>query len=401
MTRADSAPHLLTLIFVTAVSVLSLNMFVPSLANMASEFGTPYSVMSIAIAGYLAATAVAQLLIGALSDRLGRRKVVLGIIAIFTVASTGCALVDDIRTFLFFRMLQSVIACGYALSLTIVHDTANECEAIGLISYISMAMALAPIFGPMLGGVLDASFGWRANFYLYAIAGTMLFVLCWHDLGETKTPNKESTAQSSKSMLGPLAEPRFFGYALCSAFSIGAFYAFIAGAPFIAQNVFGISTLTVGTYIGSITCGYLVGTAISAQLAKQWKPTTLMLAGRLIACAGLLVGLILLINDFTEVLHFFGATVFVGLGNGITTPSSSAGAISVCTKQGGSAAGISGALTVAVGAMVTLLTGYLLTEDNARLVLLGMMFSCSFLGLLATCWVIRLKEPLQKVAVSS
>ena len=182
MNAPNSPPTLFTLILLTAFSTLTLNMFLPSLANIAADLDTSYAKVSLAVAGYLAVTAVIQLIVGPLSDRIGRRPVLLGAIVIFTFASLGSALTTNIWVFLAFRVFQGGMIAGYALSLAIVRDTDSERKAVGLIGYISMAMAVAPMLGPMLGGVLDTAFGWRANFYFYAGAGLLLLAICWIDL---------------------------------------------------------------------------------------------------------------------------------------------------------------------------------------------------------------------------
>lgn len=387
MRAATIPPHLHTLILLTAFSPLTLNMFLPSLANIADDLQTDYAVVSLAVAGYLAVTAVIQLIAGPLSDRFGRRPVLLSALSVFTLASMGCALAEDIWTFLAFRMLQGGMIAGYTISLAIVRDTTEERKAAGLISYISMSMAVAPLLGPMLGGLLDTAFGWRASFYVYFMSGLALLALCWIDLGETNDTARSDPDQESDDAKALLAKARFWGYALCTAFSIGAFYTFLAGAPLVARSVFDVSTATLGVLIGSITAGFMTGSFLSARLAQKFPLTTMMLAGRTVACSGLLVGLLIVLAGHLSLVTFFGATVFVGLGNGLTIPSSNAGAMSVRPKLAGTAAGVSGALTVAGGAALTTLTGFLLTDMNAPYMLIGIMLVASFAGLLSAAWV--------------
>ncbi|MGI9500515.1 MAG: Bcr/CflA family efflux MFS transporter [Geminicoccaceae bacterium] len=387
MRAATTPPHLHTLILLTAFSPLTLNMFLPSLANIADDLQTDYAVVSLAVAGYLAVTAVIQLIAGPLSDRFGRRPVLLIALSVFTLASMGCALAEDIWTFLAFRMLQGGMIAGYTISLAIVRDTTEERKAAGLISYVSMSMAVAPLLGPMLGGLLDTAFGWRASFYFYFMSGVTLLVLCWIDLGETNDAARSGPDQKGDDVKALLVEARFWGYALCTAFSIGAFYTFLAGAPLVARAVFDVSTATLGVLIGSITAGFMTGSFLSARLAPSFPLTTMMLAGRLVACSGLLIGLLILLAGHLSLVTFFGATVFVGLGNGLTIPSSNAGAMSIRPQLAGTAAGVSGALTVAGGAALTTLTGFLLTDMNAPYMLIGIMFVASFAGLLSAAWV--------------
>ena len=383
---------LLTLILLTAFSTLSLNMFLPSLASIAEDFDASYATVSLAVGGYLAVTAIVQLIVGPMSDQIGRRPVLLGALVLFTLASIGCAVTSSIWTFLAFRMLQGGIISGYALSLAIVRDTNSERKAAGLIGYISMSMAIAPMLGPMLGGVLDTAFGWRANFYFYGISGIVLLALCWIDLGETKPRNEPGTSVKPEQFVDLLREPLFWAVSLCSATSIGAFYIFLTGAPLVAQIQFGASTAEIGFFLGTITAGFFCGAFISARFAPKFHPTTMMLAGRLVACLGLTAGATAMYSTEPSPTLFFGSTVFVGLGNGITTPSSNAAAVSVRPKLAGSAAGLNGALVVALGAILTTGVGSVLPATEPALPLMLFMLTASGAGLLCVLIAIYLSR---------
>ena len=211
MTRkAVSPPHLVTLILLTAPTVLSLNMFLPSLPKMAGSYSTSYETISLAIAGYPAVTAVLRLVMGPLSDRFGRRPVLLLSLAIFVVASLGCIFADTVGSFLLFRAGQSVVIAGRVLSLAVVRDTRPEREAASLIGYIAMAMAVAPMVGPMIGGGLDELFGRRSNFVLLAVFGSMLMAVCLLDFGETNE-NPSSTFGAQFRTYPELCRSRRFG----------------------------------------------------------------------------------------------------------------------------------------------------------------------------------------------
>lgn len=385
---ATSPPGLPTLILLSGLSVLSLNMFVPSLANMAADFGVSYSLVSLSIGGYLGITAVLQLIIGPLSDRFGRRPVLLAALAIFTLASLVCALTTDIRVFLAFRVLQGAVIAGWALSLAVIRDTAPPRKAASLMGYVSMAMAVGPMLGPLFGGGLDELFGWRASFAAFFILGLALLSLCWVDLGETNTDQSASFGKQFRAYPELLRARQFWGYALCMAFSTGAFYSFLAGAPLAAATMYDMSAAMLGVCIGSITAGFMLGSFLSGRFAGRYPLTTMMIAGRIVACSGLAAGLVLLLAGVVHVALFFGATIFVGIGNGITMPSSNAGALSVRPRLAGSAAGLSGALTVGGGAAVTALTSAVLTGANAAPVLLGVMLLSSFTALAAALYVL-------------
>ncbi|MEM7172617.1 MAG: multidrug effflux MFS transporter [Pseudomonadota bacterium] len=381
------APKLVTLILLSGLSVVSLNMFLPSLATMAADFEAPYAIVNLSIAGYAAMTAVLQLIVGPLSDRFGRRPVILVALTLFCLASLGCFLASDIAVFLVFRMLQAAIVSGYTVSLAVVRDCTGTQKAASLMGYMAMAYAVAPMIGPTFGGVLGEAFGWRANFAVFALFGAAMLILCFFDLRETNANPSKTLTQQLRAYPELIGSRRFWGYAFCMAFSIGGFYTFLGGAPFVASVLFEISSATLGIYIGSITCGFLFGSFLAGRYAVRFPLTTMMIAGRIVASVGLLIGLAFLSIGIVHEATLFGACIFYGMGNGITLPSSNAGALSVRPALAGSAAGLSGAITVAGGGLMSGVTGLLLTEQTAAPVLLAMMLLSAVLGLAAALYV--------------
>jgi DHA1 family bicyclomycin/chloramphenicol resistance-like MFS transporter len=388
---ASAPPKLFTLVLLSGLSVVSLNMFLPSLSNIAAEFQTSYRLLaSVSIAGYAAMTTVLQLLIGPLSDRVGRRPVVLVSLVIFVVASLGCLLALDVWAFLLFRTMQAAIVSGFALSRVIIRDTEPAQKAASLMGYLSIAWAIAPMLAPMLGGAFDQLFGWRANFWAFLGFGAAVLVLSWLDLGETNKNPSETFTKQFKAFPSLFRSRRFWGYSLCMAFSMGALYAFLAAAPLVATTVFQMSPATLGFYMGSTAAGFILGSFVSGRFAALYPLTTMMVAGRVVACAGLAAGLSLLLAGVVHEVSLFGSCVFLGFGNGVSMPSSNAGAMSVRPELIGSAAGLSGALTGAGGALMSGITGTILNEANAAFVLLGMMLLSSTMALLAALFVLWL-----------
>ena len=389
---ATSPPRLFTLVILTGLSVLSLNMILPSLSNIANEFQVDYTLVSLSVAGYLGITAVLQLIIGPMSDRFGRRPVLLFGVTIFILASLGCMLAGNIWTFLVFRVMQGAIISGWVLTLAVIRDSVPEQEAASQIGYISMAMAIAPMLGPIVGGVLDELFGWRSSFLLFVVMGIAVLGLCWFDLGETNKNQSETFTKQFQTYPELFKSRSFWGYALCIMFSTGAFYVFLAGVPLVARTVFALSPAKLGFYMGTITVGFALGSFLSGQYAKRYPLNTMMISGRIVACIGLLVGLALFLVGFENELSLFGATVFVGVGNGLTMPSSNVGALSVRSNLAGSAAGLTGALTVGGGAVLTSVASLILTEGGGAYQLLGMMLFCSVMALVAALYVLRIHK---------
>lgn len=373
-----------------ALSVLSLNMFLPSLPNIAAEFGVEYGLVSLAVAGYMAFTAVMHLVMGPLSDRYGRRPVLLAGLSVFTLASLGCLAATGIWSFLAFRVLQSAMISGWVISLAIVRDTSPPRETASRIGYVAMVMAVGPMLGPMLGGALAELFGWRSSFVLYVLLGIGAFALCWADVGETNHQRSATLTAQLRAYPALFRSRRFWAYALCMVFSTGTFYVFIAGAPLVAHAAFDLKPATLGFFMGTITAGFAVGSFLSGRFARRFAFSSMMIAGRVAAMAGLAAGLLLYLFGHIGVLTYFGATVFSGFGNGLTMPSANAGALSVRPQLAGSAAGLAGAMTVGGGALLTSLVGAIISAEHAAWQLLGAMFLCALAGLLAALYVRRI-----------
>ncbi|WP_127114967.1 multidrug effflux MFS transporter [Shimia sediminis] len=390
LSAATSPPRLTTLVLLTAVSVLSTNMYLPSLGHIAADFDVSYAMANLSISLYLAITAVLQILMGPLSDRYGRRPILMSGLVIYVAASVGCLLAQDIVVFLVFRMFQGAIVGGMALSRAVVRDMHDERSAASLIGYISLAMAIAPMTGPMIGGFLDQLFGWRANFVFFTVVGAALTLLCWWDLGETNTQKSATIRDQFRTYPELLQSRRFWGYAICQTFSLGAFYVYITGAALVGADVFGLSTTQIGIAIGAITGGFAIGSFLSGRFASRFPLFVMVLAGRVAAMFGLCLGLLLMAFGILNPITYTAAIMFVGFGNGLTLPSAASGAMSVRPKLAGSASGLSGAMAVAGGAFLTSLTGALLVPENAAERLVLIMLGSVLVSLLAALYVRRI-----------
>ncbi len=382
MRTASSKPRLSTLILLSALAILPINIFLPSLPGMAIEFDVAYGVMGLSLAAYAGVSACLQLVLGPLSDRFGRRPVVLLALAVFIVATIGCAIAQDAWTFLVCRMVQAIIAPTYAVSLAAIRDTTTREQAAGQFGYLAMAWAIAPMLGPTFGGLMDQALGWRASFYVLAFLAAAVLVLCWTDMKETNLTPSRTISQQYRAYPELLGSKRFWAYCICMAFSVGAYYTFLAGAP-LAAAAFDLSPAMLGLYMGSITAGFMIGSFLAGRLAERLPVTGILIAGRMVACSGLVFGLILYAAGIGHVLALFGPCLFVGVSNGLTQPIANAGAISVRSAQMGSAAGLAGAITIAGASLAAAVPGAVLTVENARSGLLFAMLACAVVALLA------------------
>ncbi|MBN3739860.1 MULTISPECIES: MFS transporter [Burkholderia] len=384
---APASPRQATLILLCALSVLPLSLFLPSLPAIARDLRTDYALVALSLGGYAAVAASLEFVMGPLSDRFGRRPVVLTSVGIFALGSLGCAMAADVRVFLACRVMQAAITSVYPVSMATIRDTGGGARAASRIGYAAMAAAFAPMLGPTLCGALDQAAGWRASFWLLGAAGIALFGWCAFDLVETHTQRSSSFRQQLRAYPALLRARRFWAYALCMAFSTGAFYAFLAGAPLAAKTLFGIPPAEIGFCMGTITAGFVGGSFLAARVARRYALATTILCGRVVACAGPLIALALVFGGAPHPLAWFGPCVLVGIGNGLTNPGAHAGAVSVRPELAGTASGLAGAMTIAGGAAWSSLTGAVLTAGNAGYAPLAMMLLSTAIALAAAICV--------------
>lgn len=382
-------PVLITLVLVTSVSVLTMNAFIPSLPALATDLNVSYGFMQIAVSGYLAMTAVMQLIIGPLSDRYGRRPVIMGGLIIFIIASFGCVMAEDGVTFMIWRMVQAAVAAGMVLSRAIVRDLLPPNEAASMIGYMTAAMALVPMVGPMYGGAMEEALGWRATFWSFIVFGTAILFLCWMDLGETNKNRSASFAAQFRAYPGLFRARRFWGYTLTAAFASGSFFALLGGGPYVAREIFGQSPSATGLYLGMIAFGYMSGNLVTGRMAGKVGINKLMLIGCAVATVGIGTGLLVNLFVVQHPLAVFGFCIFIGLGNGMTLPSATTGLLSVRPELAGSASGLGAAMMIGGGAGLSALAGALLSPTSGAAPLLALMVTSAGLSVVSTLYVIR------------
>lgn len=381
-------PHIATLILMTGLSALAMNVFLPSLPNMTAHFATDYRIMQLSVALYLGTSAVLQLFIGPIGDKFGRRPVTLWGTLLFLLATIGCIFAPTVEIFLFFRMCQAVVAVCMVLGRAAVRDMYPQDKAASMIGYVTMGMAVVPMIGPAIGGALDQSLGWQASFWLLFLVGAAILALIWLDMGETGGKSGLTLAAQFGEYPELLRSPRFWGYSLASALSSGAFFAYLGGAPFVGQEVFGMEPAVLGLFFGAPAIGYFAGNFLTGRFATRFGINSMILWGCALNCVGICLSLGFLFAGAGSPLSFFGFMTFVGLGNGMSIPNATAGMLSVRPHLAGTASGLGGSIMLAGGAALSALAGMMLTPQTGAFPLLWMMLVTSALGLVAIIAVI-------------
>ncbi len=386
---ASTPPHVATLVALSSIAALAMNVFLPSLPSMTVYFDTEYAVMQLSVSLYLAVNAVLQLFVGAISDRLGRRPVMIGALVIFILATIGTLFATSATVFLMFRMMQATVVSGIVLSRASIRDVMGEAEAASRIGYVTMGMALVPMIAPAIGGVLDEFFGWRGSFGLMLIAGVAVLILALRDMGETK----HDRGGSMRAVFGELPElmraRRFWGYCTTAMLASGAFFAYLGGAPFVGSEVLGLSPSMLGLYFGAPALGYAAGNFLSGRYAARVGINRMILVGCIVGFGGMALLLGIALSTQLTALIFFGCFVFTGVGNGMLLPSATSGMMSVRPHLAGTASGLGGAILIGGGAGLSALAGALLTPQSGAMPLIWLLFATTGLAFLPLLYVIR------------
>ena len=381
-------PHITTLVLLSGLAAMNMSAFLPSLPAMTAYFGTEYGIMQLSVSLYLAATAIIQLIVGPISDRFGRRAVLMGSTVVFIFATLGCMVATTIELFLVFRMLQAAVAVGFTLSRAIVRDMVPQDQAASMIGYVTMGMALVPMVAPMIGGALEEAYGWQATFAFLLLSGLAILALTWSDLGETAKARPASFRDQIADMPELFASRRFWGYVFAAAFASGAFFAFLGGAPYVASEVYGLSAFWAGVGFGAPAIGYAFGNFLSGRFSVRFGINQMILWGTIVTSAGMAASALITWLGFGSAYVFFGFCTAVGIGNGMVMPNASAGMLSVRPHLAGTASGLGGSIMIAGGAALSALAGILLQVGTTSLPLQLIMMVTSIFAYFSIIYVI-------------
>ena len=392
----STPPHILTLILLASISALTMNIFLPSLPNIASELNSSTSILGLSVGIYLASSAVLQLIIGPFSDQFGRRPLILWSLIIFCISTLATVFITNTAQFLILRIFQAISASCMVLARAIVRDTTESIEKAGSkIAYVTMGMALVPMVGPAIGGLLDYQYGWEASFWLLFILGLVILIISFFDVGETLSDHNQSFLEQISTYPSLLRSKRFWGYCLSSAFVSGAFFSYLGGAPFVGNEVFGLEPKDLGFWFGAPAIGYVLGNFLSGRFSTKIGLDKMIFLGVTTALFGVSVSLTISLLDHGSVLSFFGLMTLVGLGNGMSIPNATAAMMSINPKLAGTAAGLGSAIMIGGGAGLSAIANFILIHGSSEIPLIMLMWTSVFCGLCSVAYVSYRKKTLE------
>ncbi len=369
---------LFLLMAMTAIGPATLNILVPALPHLVEQLATDTATVQLTLSLYLLSLASAQLLLGPLSDRFGRRPVVLAGLALAVLAALAAIATSSIGALIGARMVQAIGAStGIVIGRAIIRDLYERDRAAAMIGLVTTAMVIAPMISPLIGGILDTAFGWEAIFVFIAVFSAVVLVWAMAALPETRLP---AAAQERNSLLRDwgalLADAKFHGYVLAGALGSATFFTFLGGGPHVVVTLMGRSSAEFGLWFALTSLGFMSGNFTASRLSRRFGIDALIWAGvaaELIG-AGLTCTLVARLPDGGPAIIFL-PQFLMSYGNGLLLPNSIAGAVSVRPQAAGTASGMFGFTQMAVGAAATQIVSMLLAGAHTAMPMAWMMLA--------------------------
>ncbi|HWW37256.1 MAG TPA: multidrug effflux MFS transporter [Xanthobacteraceae bacterium] len=357
----------LLLAMLTALGPLSMDMYLPSLPDIAHVLGAPVARTQLTISSYLIGFAVGQMIYGPLSDRYGRRPVLLAAVALYLASTLACAAAQSVDLLIAARLLQGISGSGaIVLARAIVRDVYSGVQAARELSLMGSISATAPIVAPMIGGVLQAGFGWRANFICMSVGGLIALLVAGRLLPETLRPDNRASPLSFFSMMrgyGAVARHRgFLVYLGIITTTYAGLFAWVSGASVVLQGVYGLSAVAFGFTFALGAAGYMLGAMIATRLVVRLGLDRTIGVGVVVIAAG---GLSLALAVATGVpgLWLVAAMALYLAGVGLAMPQAMAGALTPFPDRAGTAASLMGLVQQALAAVIAAVIGAYLVQS--------------------------------------
>jgi DHA1 family bicyclomycin/chloramphenicol resistance-like MFS transporter len=364
MLRPGTFALTILLAALSAIGPLTTDMYLPSLPDIARQLDASTAQVQLTISAYLIGFAVGQVCYGPVSDRHGRKPVLLAAVALYCAASLACALSTSIEMLIAARALQAVGGSGgIVLARAIVRDLYSGARAGRELSLIGAVMALAPVLAPLAGGALQTAFGWRSAFFALVASGLFGACVVWLLLPETlaeRTPEPVSPSSMLKSYRVVARNPAYLAYLALATTSYAGLFAWISGSSFVLQYLYHLSPFAFGVAFALGSLGFMTGTSLAARLVvRSGLDHTIGLGGCAVSAGGLAMVAALALGLTSAASLVLPMALYLA-GLGMVLPQAIAGAMTPFPERAGAASALLGLVQQSVAALCGAAVGALL-----------------------------------------
>jgi MFS transporter, DHA1 family, multidrug resistance protein len=367
-----------------AFGLLAMTICLPSMQEWPAIFGASQATVQLTFSGFVAAYGGLQLVYGPLSDRIGRKPVLVLGLVLAGAGSLLAALTPDLNVLILARVLQGAgSAAGMVVGRAMVQDQFSGHERTRMMALIGMTMGVCPPLGTLVGGQLHARFGWQANFFLMAALALILLFAAWWGVPDAKPQRGREASGWRELYLGYarlVREPAFLLYVVILATATASFYTFLGGAPLVLAS-YGVPPEQMGWYIMCPPISYIFGNLLTTRLIRRLGDRRIMNRGQVFTICGIGLVLALGLAGFHTPLALALPLMLLGMGHGLLAPPSLTGTVGLVPALAGTAAAVAGLMQQLTGAMGAFFVGLVPHHGPVNLALL--MLSWTLFGLAA------------------
>lgn len=379
MNRKEKNILILILGFMAALGPFSIDMYLPSFSAIAENLNTSIDKVSLTLTSYFIGISLGQLIYGPIIDRYGRKKPLLIGLGIFILSSLGCALSPDIYSLIVLRFFLALGGCvGMVASRAIIRDRFEDQEIAKAFSSLILVMGVAPIIAPTIGGYISSEWGWRYIFYVLAVIGSILILVVFYFLRESKKQDLTVSLNFKKVSISywqVICHKEFLLNAIAGSLIMAGMFAYIAGSPFVYMELFDLSETDYGWMFGLNAMAFIGGSQINRFLLSKATSNVVSYKSSIVLLVVAIIAVLISFNDNIPLIAIQVILFIFMLFSGILGPNTSAMAVIPFTKNAGVASALIGSVRMASGALASLTIS--LTHNGTALpMLLFIAVSC-------------------------